>query len=60
MQKVGLKNAKKFKEENDNNNKYERIRKFYEIRKDIQNQLGGPVNTDAVLVSLCNINPSFK
>lgn len=38
MQRVGLKNAKRFKDETDNEVKYEAIRKFYELRRDLSNK----------------------
>jgi hypothetical protein len=63
MQKVGLKSAKIFKNENEDDTKYDRIRRFYEIRKGIQNTLGDKANgisPEQVLVSLCNLKPDAK
>ena len=41
MQRVGLKNAKKFKDETENEVKYEAIRKFYELRRGLANKMSG-------------------
>jgi hypothetical protein len=54
--------TKSFKGETVHEDKYTKIRRFYEIKKDIKQQLGtnSPISPEQVIISLCKLKPDAK